>query len=59
MSKLNLPCNPEAEKALLANIINRGYLDPSVLLSCEDFSSDRHRRIYLAMAQLADAAETG
>ena len=57
MSKLNLPCNIEAEKALLANIINRGYLDPSVLLSCEDFSLDRHRRIYLAMAQLAGAAE--
>ncbi len=57
MGKFNLPCNLEAEKALLASIINQGYLDPSVLLSCEDFSSDRHRRIYLAMAQLADAGE--
>ena len=57
MSKLHLPHNLEAEKALLANLINRGYFDQSVLLSCQDFSSDRHQRIYLAMAQLADAGE--
>ena len=59
MSKnnLNLPHNLEAEKALLANLINRGYFDQSVLLSSNDFSSHRHQRIYLAMAQLADAGE--
>ncbi len=52
-----LPANLEAERALLGGMLLNGFFDAEILLAADDFFLDANRRIYLVMAQLADAGE--
>jgi len=53
-----LPASAEAERAILGAILldNHAYSQAAEHLRAEDFSLDSHRRIYLRMTELADAA---
>ncbi len=53
---MNLPANLEAEKAVLGSILldNTSFSRIDSVVSCDDFSSDVHRRLFARMAELYD-----
>jgi replicative DNA helicase len=54
LAELDLPANPDAEQIVLASILrdSQRYELVAEVLPADDFSVERHRRIFLCMADL-------
>jgi replicative DNA helicase len=54
-----LPSNPDAERFVLASILlnDDRYPDVSCMLAAEDFTLEKHRRIFARMKDLYDRGE--
>jgi len=55
----NLPSNPEAERFVLGAIMldESLFVQVAGVLTADDFSLEKHRRIYLRMSELQDRGE--
>ena len=55
---MKLPAHPDIESAILALCLRRSeYFDASRIVEVEDFSIERHQRIWRRMCELYDAGE--
>lgn len=54
---MQLPSASDIERALLGVMIAEGAVRPEVTLAPDDFASERHRRIFMTMLELADKGD--